>query len=62
MQKNNTYKQLEIPLFPADMMQKIKEAHALNEFVRLQKEIEHLKHQRAGHIGAYKKLKGKHDK
>lgn len=49
--------QLHIPLFPEDMMQKIKAAHLLQELVKLQKENEHLKHQRAGHIGAYQKLK-----
>lgn len=49
--------QLQIPLFPADMMEKIKEAHRQLEMEKLRKEIEHLKHQRAGHIGAYRKLK-----
>lgn len=51
--------QLQIPLFPEGMFEKIKAAHALQEFVKLQKQIEHLKHQRAGHIGAYRKLKNK---
>ncbi len=51
--------QLTIPLFPPDMMEKIKEAHRLQELEKLRKEIEHLKHQRAGHIGAYQKLKRK---
>ena len=53
--------QLKIPLFPPDMMQKIKTAHHLMEMEKLRKEIEHLKHQRAGHIGAYQKLKNKDD-
>ena len=51
--------QLQIPLFPEDMMRKIKAAHALQDYVKLQKENEHLKHQRAGHIGAFIKLKMK---
>lgn len=48
-------------LFPPDMMEKIKEAHRMLELEKqnelLKEENSHLKHQRAGHIGAYKKLK-----
>lgn len=51
--------QLQIPLFPEDMMSKIKAAHTLMDMEKMRKEIEHLKHQRAGHIGAYVKLKNK---
>lgn len=51
--------QLQIPLFPDGLFEKVKAGQALMEYVRLQKQIEHLKHQRAGHIGAYKKIKKK---
>lgn len=54
-------RQLQFQFFPDDMMQKIKTAHALRELeaevARLKKENEHLKHSRAGHMGAYEKLK-----
>lgn len=54
-------KQLELPLFATDTMQKIKQAHLLIDLEKMKREIEHLKHQRAGHIGAYQKLKQKND-
>lgn len=43
--------QLEIPLFPPDMMEKVKEGHRLIEAVKKDQEIEHLKHVIAGHLG-----------
>lgn len=53
--------QLQIPLFPDGMFDKIRQAYHLQEVEKLQKEIAHLKHQRAGHIGAYNKLKKQKD-
>ena len=50
-------KQLEIPLFSPDVMEQVKKWQLLHEIERLKAEIEHLKHQRAGHIGAYRKMK-----
>ncbi len=49
--------QLQIPLFSESTMNKVKEAHLRIEMQKLRDELSHLKHQRAGHIGAYKKLK-----
>lgn len=49
--------QLTIPLFGPDTFDKIRKGYALIEMEKMRAEIEHLKHQRAGHIGAYKKLK-----
>lgn len=49
--------QLEIPLFPDGMFEKVRQAYAFQEVVKLQIENEHLKHKCAGHIGAYRKLK-----
>jgi hypothetical protein len=51
--------QLQIPLFSDSTMAKVKEGHLWNEMQKLREEVSHLKHQRAGHIGAYKKLKFK---
>jgi len=49
--------QLEIPLFPPDMMQKIKAAHVLIEMEKLRKELAHEKHVKAGYMGALAKEK-----
>ncbi|WP_317899447.1 hypothetical protein [Aurantibacillus circumpalustris] len=53
--------QFQIPLFPPDMMQKIKDAHAMiekdKEIERLKKDLSHERHVKAGYIGAYKKNK-----
>jgi hypothetical protein len=47
--------QLEIPLFPPDMMGKIKEAHREMELQKLRKELSHEKHVKAGYVSAFKK-------
>jgi hypothetical protein len=53
--------QLEIPLFPPDMMDKIKDAHRRLEIEKLQREVSHLRHVRAGYIGAFKKHHAKNE-
>lgn len=49
--------QLQLPLFPPDIMEKVKEGHRLAELERLRRELEHVKHQRDGYHGAYNKIK-----
>lgn len=51
--------QLTIPLFPEGTFDKVREAYRIQELEKLHREIAHLKHQRAGHIGAYHKIKNK---
>lgn len=51
--------QYKLPLFPEDLFDKIKEAYALQEVVKLQKEVEHLKHVVAGFKGYRTKRKSK---
>lgn len=51
--------QLRIPLFSADIFDKVRSGHCLNEIVKLQKEVEHLKHVKAGYMGAMANIKKK---
>lgn len=50
-------RQLQLPLFPDGMFEKVKEAYRAQEFDKLQKEIEHLKHRIAGFVGYRTKRK-----
>jgi hypothetical protein len=49
--------QLVIPLFPPDIMERVRAAHALIEMEKLRLENKHLKHVRAGYMGSYSKKK-----
>lgn len=49
--------QLQLPLFPDGMFEKVKEAYRAQEFAKLQKELEHLKHRVAGFVGYRTKRK-----
>ena len=53
--------QLMLALFPEGMFEKIRMAHLLRELNEAKKENAHLKHQRAGHMGAYAKLKNQNN-